>query len=99
MRIFVAGGGGYIGSKLVPALVERGYDVTVADLFWFGNNLLDDVMAVKKNLFSVTEKELRGFDQLIFLAGLSNDPMAEFNPARNFVDNPAFHLFQYRFLI
>ena len=43
MRILIAGGAGYVGSRLVPALRERGYDVTVVDRLWFGNHLPADV--------------------------------------------------------
>lgn len=87
MKILVAGGGGYIGSVLVPRLLERGYDVDVLDLFWFGNYLPDSVKVLERDLFKVKEKDLEGYDQIIFLAGLSNDPMAEYSPARNFVEN------------
>lgn len=89
MKILVAGGAGYIGSMLVPQLVEHGYEVEVIDLLWFGMHLPDSVKVTKKDLFSCTPKDFEGFDQVIFLAGLSNDPMAEFNPAMNFVHNGA----------
>jgi nucleoside-diphosphate-sugar epimerase len=89
MRILVAGGAGYIGAMLVPALLDHGYDVEVIDLLWFGNHLPPEVPVRQKDLFQCTEEDLKGFDQLIFLAGLSNDPMAEFNPAKNFIDNAA----------
>jgi nucleoside-diphosphate-sugar epimerase len=89
MRILVAGGAGYIGSRLVPSLVERGYEVEVVDLLWFGNSLPQSVTVVEKDLMELHQKDLEGFDQVIFLAGLSNDPMAEYSPARNFVDNAA----------
>ena len=39
MRLLIAGGAGYVGSALIPKLLERGYSVDVADLFWFGNHL------------------------------------------------------------
>ncbi len=89
LRILVGGGAGYLGSAIVPALVERGYDVTVIDQLWFGNHLPSDVRVLQRDLFSVTKDDLRGFDQFIFLAGLSNDPMAEFDPAKNFTHNAA----------
>jgi nucleoside-diphosphate-sugar epimerase len=89
MRILVAGGAGYIGSLLVPYLIERGYDVEVIDLLWFGNNLPDSVPIVEKNLFDCEKEDFNGFDQVIFLAGLSNDPMAEYKPSMNFVYNGA----------
>lgn len=89
MKILVAGGAGFTGSSLVPSLIERGYEVEVIDLFWFGDYLPKEVKKTKKDLFSCTVKDLEGFDQIIFLAGLSNDPMAEFSPKKNFIDNGA----------
>ncbi len=89
MKIFIAGGAGYIGSALIPRLLDRGYEVAVCDLLWFGNNLPASVPVQQKNVFAVTREELSGFDQVIFLAGLSNDPMAEFSPSMNFIYNAA----------
>lgn len=89
MRILAAGGAGYIGSVLVPMLQEHGYDVDVADLLWFGNHLPEGTPVIQKDLFTLTDADLKGYDQVIFLAGLSNDPMAEFDPAMNFVQNGA----------
>lgn len=89
MRILLAGGAGYIGSFLIPVLIEHGYDVDVVDLMWFGNALPDSVRVAKKDLFACTEKDLEIYDQIIFLAGLSNDPMAEYDPSKNFVYNAA----------
>ena len=87
MKILIAGGAGYIGSVLVPRLLKRGYDLTVVDLLWFGNNLPDAVNVIQGDVMTLQEKDLEGYDQVIFLAGLSNDPMAEFSPSRNFVEN------------
>ncbi len=89
MKILLAGGAGYIGSILAPLLVEHGYDVTVIDLLWFGNKLPESIPVIKKDLFHCTEKDLEGIDQVIFLGGLSNDPMAEFSPSSNFAYNAA----------
>lgn len=89
MRILVAGGAGYIGSALVPKLLERGYQVDVVDLLWFGNHLPRGVRVIDRDVMSLTEAELADYQQVIYLAGLSNDPMAEYSPARNFVENGA----------
>lgn len=89
MRILVAGGAGYVGSVLVPKLLDRGYEIDVVELFWFGNHLPDEVGIVHKDIFALSAEDLRGYEQIIFLAGLSNDPMAEFSPGKNFVFNAA----------
>ena len=89
MRLLIAGGAGYVGSALIPRLLERGYLVDVVDLFWFGNSLPEETGILNKDLFDVTEDDLRDYDQVVFLAGLSNDPMAEYSPSKNFVYNAA----------
>jgi nucleoside-diphosphate-sugar epimerase len=89
VRILIGGGAGYIGSALIPVLIEHGYDVTVIDLLWFGNHLPKEVKILHKDLFQCTATDIEGYDQFIFLAGLSNDPMAEFDPAKNFILNAA----------
>src|SRR5215469_204878 len=89
MRLLIAGGAGYLGSVLIPRLLERGYKVDVVDLFWFGNRLPAEVEIINKDIFRLTAEDLESYDQVIFLAGLSNDPMAEFSPSKNFVYNAA----------
>ena len=87
MKVLIAGGAGYIGSFLIPRLIDRGYNVDVVDLLWFGNHLPKEVNIIQKDVFELHEDDLQTYDQVIFLAGLSNDPMAEFSPAMNFVFN------------
>jgi nucleoside-diphosphate-sugar epimerase len=89
MRILIAGGAGYIGSVLVPKLLSLGHQVDVLDLFWFGNHLPKETGIVHKDIFNVEEQDVKGYDVVIFLAGLSNDPMAEFSPSQNFISNAA----------
>jgi nucleoside-diphosphate-sugar epimerase len=89
MKILVAGGAGYIGNVLIPRLIDRGYKVDVVDLFWFGNNLPRQVGILNKDIFHLSVEDLEPYDQVIFLAGLSNDPMAEFSPSKNFIFNAA----------
>src|SRR5246127_4416412 len=89
MKILVAGGAGYLGCVLIPKLLDRGYKVDVVDLFWFGNHLPRQVGVLNRDLFQLTVEDLEPYNQVIFLAGLSNDPMAEYSPAKNFVLNAA----------
>ncbi len=89
MKILVAGGAGYLGCVLIPKLLDRGYDIDVVDLFWFGNHLPKQVGIVHKDIFDLSLDDLKGYEQIIFLAGLSNDPMAEFSPSKNFIFNAA----------
>ena len=89
MKILIAGGAGYVGSVLIPKLLDRGYKVDVVDLFWFGNRLPRQVGILDRDIFQLGVEDLQPYDQVIFLAGLSNDPMAEFSPNKNFVFNAA----------
>src|ERR1700733_7447844 len=89
MKLLIAGGAGYVGSALIPKLLDRGYKVDVVDLFWFGNHLPRQVGILNKDIFHLSEEDLEPYDQVVFLAGLSNDPMAEYSPSKNFVYNAA----------
>src|SRR5438876_3999566 len=89
MRLLIAGGAGYVGSTLIPKLLDRGYKVDVVDLFWFGNHLPRQVGILNKDIFHLSVEDLEPYGQVIFLAGLSNEPMAEFSPSKNFIFNAA----------
>jgi len=89
LKILIAGGAGYVGSALIPKLLDRGYKVDVVDLFWFGNHLPREVGILNKDIFELSVEDLEPYDQVVFLAGLSNDPMAEFSPSKNFIFNAA----------
>jgi len=87
-RILVAGGAGYVGSRLVPALLEKGYDVTVLDLYLYGDDVLAEcrkypgLKEIKGDLrdLGVVEKALEGCEAVIHLACISNDPSFELDP-------------------
>jgi nucleoside-diphosphate-sugar epimerase len=89
MKLLIAGGGGYVGSVLIPKLLDRGYKVDVVDLFWFGNHLPPQAGILTKDIFQLSVEDLEPYDQVMFLAGLSNDPMAEYSPSKNFIFNAA----------
>jgi nucleoside-diphosphate-sugar epimerase len=88
-NILLAGGAGYIGTELCKRLLRLDYQITVIDDLWFGNNLDPAIKLIQKDIFNVNYKDLEGFDIVIFLAGVSNDPMAEFSPSENFIQNAA----------
>jgi nucleoside-diphosphate-sugar epimerase len=85
-KILVAGGAGYIGTRFCNELAND-YDITVVDLFWFGDKLYDNIKRIEKNISDLKIDDLIGFDAVIFLGGLSNDPMAMFRPDLNFNGN------------
>jgi nucleoside-diphosphate-sugar epimerase len=93
LKLLLAGGAGYIGCVLAEHLIELGYQVDVIDLLWFGNHLSAKVNVSQGNLFEVTIDDLAKYDQVVFLGGISNDPMAEFGPATNFIYNAALPAF------
>jgi len=84
-KIFITGGGGYVGSALTDYLILKGYMVTVYDLFMYGK----DVFESKKNLkiiegdlrdTALLESSIKGHDAVVHLACISNDPSFELNP-------------------
>ena len=85
-KIFITGGAGYVGSKLVPKLLELDYEVTVLDLMIYGENVLDDHERLKKVKGDIRNKKLLketipGHDIVLHLACISNDPSFELNPS------------------
>ena len=86
-KILIVGGAGYVGTRLSNYLSEKGYNISVVDNFWFGDFLNDNITKTKKNLWDIKPEELEGLDAVLFLAGLSNDPMAMFRPDLNFIEN------------
>ena len=88
MKILLAGGCGYVGTMLYQNLKEKNHDVTIVDLQWFGNQT-DCTKIIKKDIFKLKQEELVGYECVVFIAGLSNDPMADFSPSENFIQNSA----------
>lgn len=87
MHVFVAGGAGYIGSVLVPRLLEQGHRVTVLDRLYFGDSLERSRSRFGEKL-RVLRGDVRGFehgllrsvDAVVDLSGISNDPSCEIEP-------------------
>jgi nucleoside-diphosphate-sugar epimerase len=87
MHVFVAGGAGYIGSVLVPLLLEHGHRVTVLDRFYFGDTLTrvahrfgEKLRVVRGDVRTFDRSTLTSVDAVIDLSGISNDPSCELEP-------------------
>ena len=84
-KIFITGGAGYVGSKLVPKLLNLNFKVTVLDLMIYGENVLPNnknLKCIKGDIrdINLLEKQIPGHDTVIHLACISNDPSFELNP-------------------
>lgn len=88
MRVLVTGGAGYIGSVMVPMLLDKGFDVVVLDRFFFGREPLKDVEGnprlslIKDDIRWFDPSIMKGIDAVIDLAALSNDPSGELDPQK-----------------
>jgi nucleoside-diphosphate-sugar epimerase len=93
--ILVTGGCGYVGTTLVPKLVESGHFVRVVDTQWFGNFLepSKQIEILKKSVEAIGAEDLRNIDYVIHLANIANDPSVELNPVLSWEIN-ALHLTQ-----
>ncbi len=84
-KIFITGGAGYVGSFLVPKLLQLGYYVTVLDLMIYGEEVLDhhkNLKIIKGDIRdqNLVDKSVKGSEIFIHLACISNDPSFELNP-------------------
>lgn len=87
-KVFITGGAGYVGAALVPKLLNKGHHVKVIDLYIYGEDVLDSVkdhprlVQVKGDIRNrqLVEREIKGYDTVIHLACISNDPSYELDP-------------------
>jgi nucleoside-diphosphate-sugar epimerase len=84
MRVLITGHDGYIGTILTPMVQAAGHEVFGLDSYLFegctfGRDV-DDVPALRKDVRDVEAGDLDGFDAVLHLAGLSNDPLGDLHP-------------------
>lgn len=82
MKFLVTGGCGYKGHVLVPKLLNRGYEVVVLDTIWFGNFLQPHprLTIIKGDVRDVEAINLDGFDGIVHLSSIANDPCGDLDP-------------------
>jgi nucleoside-diphosphate-sugar epimerase len=93
VKILLTGAEGYIGSVVGPYLVRRGHSVTGLDTgFYSDAHLFEDeecqaVPCIRKDLRQIEEEDLGGFDAVVHLAELSNDPLGQHKPELTYAIN------------
>ena len=84
MKILLTGSRGYIGSVMAPFLVRAGHEVTGVDTDLYRRSSFgewnDAIETRLKDVRSLEARDLAGFDAIIHLAALSNDPLGDLNP-------------------
>ncbi|MEZ4695535.1 MAG: SDR family oxidoreductase [Rhodothermales bacterium] len=85
MRVLVTGHNGYIGTVMVPMLLEAGHEVVGLDSNLFADcsyseEGISNIPEIVKDVRDVTRSDLAGFEAVIHLANLSNDPLGNLNP-------------------
>src|SRR6185503_21055115 len=86
MRVLVTDHKGYIGTVMTPMLLRAGHEVVGydSDLYrrctYAAGGRIADVPILEKDTRSIEAQDLRGFDAVIHLAALSNDPLGNLNP-------------------
>ncbi len=90
MRVLVTGHLGYIGTVLTPMLTSAGHDVVGldSDLYrrctFSAAGPIASVPTIEKDIRDVVARDVEGFDAVLHLAALSNDPLGDFQPSLTF---------------
>lgn len=91
MRILVTGNKGYIGTRLVPLLLEKGHEVHGLDSDLYASSTFGappvEIPQLRMDIRDVEPCHVEGFEAIIHLAALSNDPLGDLNPSLTYEIN------------
>ncbi len=91
MRVLLTGHLGYIGTILAPMLRKSGHEVVGLDTNLYAQSTFGELSCnfdgIRKDIRDVQAHDLEGYDAIIHLAGLSNDPLGDLNPELTFEIN------------
>jgi len=95
MKILLTGGCGYVGTPLTLSLLERGHNVTVVDLQWFGNFLPEhpNLTIIREDIRNTDRIPMAGVDVVMHLANIANDPCSDLNSKLNWEVNALASMF------
>ncbi len=92
MRVLITGSEGYIGTQMAQLLMSKGHDVTGIDAgfyreAWLYNGVKFSPKVITKDTRNITLTDLKGYDAIISLADLSNDPLGNQDPKNTYAIN------------
>lgn len=92
MRVLLTGSDGYIGVVTAPVLVRQGHEVVGLDTGWYRSGWLYNGVEqlpdrIQKDVRQLGVADLSGFDAVVHMAELSNDPLGQLNPAVTYAIN------------